>query len=137
MGKLVLVVDDEDMTRQMIAMFLKMAEYDSVEAENGVEALEQVAQHHPDAIILDVMMPEMDGITMCKKLRANPATASVPVLMLSGRSQLGAEQEGIDAGANAYMKKPMDPKEMLVVLQEIMVQPATVEASAPLHFDRC
>lgn len=128
MGKLVLVVDDEDMTRQMIAMFLKMFNFESIEAENGIDALEQVAKHHPDAIILDVMMPEMDGITMCRKLRANPATASIPVLMLSGRSQIGAEQEGIDAGANAYMKKPMDPKEMLGVLKEIMMQAAAVEA---------
>jgi DNA-binding response OmpR family regulator len=128
MGKLVLVVDDEDMTRQMIAMLLKMSDLESIEAENGIHALEQVAKYHPDAIILDVMMPEMDGITMCKKLRANPATASIPVLMLSGRSQIGAEQEGIDAGANVYMKKPMDPREMLVILKEMMMQAAAVEA---------
>ena len=128
MGKLVLVVDDEDMTRQMIVMFLTMDGHQSVEAENGVEALEQVAKHHPDAIILDVMMPEMDGITMCKKLRANPATASIPVLMLSGRSQIDAEQEGLEAGANVYMKKPMDPKEMLVILKKIMMQSATIKA---------
>jgi len=127
MGKLVLVVDDEDMTRQMIVMFLTMDGHQSVEAENGVEALEQVAKHHPDAIILDVMMPEMDGITMCKKLRANPATASIPVLMLSGRSQINAEQEGLEAGANAYMKKPMDPNEMLVILKKIMMQSSTIK----------
>ncbi|MBE2221696.1 MAG: response regulator [Anaerolineae bacterium] len=128
MGKLVLVVDDEDMTRQMIAMFLKMDGHDAVEAENGVDALEKVSMHQPDAIILDVMMPVMDGITVCKKLRANPATASIPVLMLSGRSQLGAEEEGLEAGANAYMKKPMDPKEMLTLLKEMMMQPAVVKA---------
>ena len=128
MGKLVLVVDDEDMTRQMIAMFLKMDGLDTIEAEDGVEALKQVSKHQPDAIILDVMMPEMDGITVCKRLRANPSTESIPVLMLSGRSQIGAEEEGLEAGANAYMKKPMDPKEMLVLLKEIMMQPATVKA---------
>ena len=128
MGKLVLVVDDEDMTRQMIVMFLKMSGHECAEAENGVVALEQVAKQKPDAIILDVMMPEMDGITMCKRLRANPSTESIPVLMLSGRSQLGAEEEGLEAGANAYMKKPMDPKEMLSVLTEMMVQSVAVEA---------
>lgn len=128
MGKLVLVVDDEDLTRQMISMFLKMDGLDAIEAENGVDALNQVSKHQPDAIILDVMMPEMDGITACQKLRANPATATIPILMLSGRSQIGAEEEGIEAGANAYMKKPMDPREMLVLLKEIMMQPATVKA---------
>ncbi len=128
MGKLVLVVDDEDMTRQMIAMFLKMSGHDSAEAENGVVALEQVAKLQPDAIILDVMMPEMDGITMCKKLRKNPASAAIPVLMLSGRSQLGAELDGMEAGASAYMRKPMDPKEMLVILNELMMQADAVKA---------
>lgn len=128
MGKLVLIVDDEDLTRQMIAMFMKMDGFETVEAEDGVDALEKVAQHKPDAIILDVMMPIMDGITMCKKLRANPATASIPVLMLSGRSQIDAEQEGTDAGANAYMKKPMDPREMLQILKDIMLQSASVDA---------
>jgi DNA-binding response OmpR family regulator len=128
MGKLVLVVDDEDLTRQMISMFLKMDGHEAIEAEDGVEALKQVVKHRPDAIILDVMMPEMDGITVCKKLRAHPATASIPVLMLSGRSQIGAEEEGLEAGANAYMKKPMDPKEMLVILNKMMMQPASVRA---------
>jgi DNA-binding response OmpR family regulator len=128
MKKLVLIVDDEDLTRQMIAMFMKMDGYDTAEAEDGVDALEKVAKRQPDAIILDVMMPIMDGITMCKQLRSNPATASIPVLMLSGRSQLGAEEEGLDAGANAYMKKPMEPKEMMTVLREIMMQSVTVDA---------
>lgn len=128
MGKLVLVVDDEDMTRQMIVMFLKMSGHECTEAENGVVALEQVATQKPDAIILDVMMPEMDGITMCKKLRKNPASAAIPVLMLSGRSQLGAELDGMEAGANAYMRKPMDPKEMLVILNELMTQADAVKA---------
>ena len=128
MGKLVLVVDDEALTRQMIVMFLKMAGYETVEAEDGVDALKQVDLHQPDALILDVMMPEMDGITMCKKLRANPVTAAIPVLMLSGRSQVGAEEEGLAAGANAYMKKPMDHKEMLQLLSEMIMQSATVSA---------
>ena len=128
MEKFVLVVDDEDMTRQMIVMFLKMSGIECAEAENGVDALEKIAIQKPDAIILDVMMPEMDGITMCKKLRRNPATATIPVLMLSGRSQLGAELDGLEAGANAYMRKPMDPKEMLVILTDLMMKAEAVNA---------
>ena len=128
MEKFVLVVDDEDMTRQMIVMFLKISGIEAAEAENGVDALEKIAVQKPDAIILDVMMPEMDGITMCKKLRRNPATATIPVLMLSGRSQLGAELDGLEAGANAYMRKPMDPKEMLVILNDLMMKAEAVNA---------
>ena len=93
-----------------------------------MDALEKIAVQKPDAIILDVMMPEMDGITMCKKLRRNPATATIPVLMLSGRSQLGAELDGLEAGANAYMRKPMDPKEMLVILNDLMMKAEAVNA---------
>ncbi len=129
MGKLVLVVDDEDLTRQMISMFLSLDGLETIEAENGIEALEQVARYHPDAIILDVMMPEMDGITVCEKLRANSGTAAIPVLMLSGRSQPDAVEEGLAVGADVYMKKPMDPQEMLVVLKELMGKRATVDAS--------
>ena len=128
MEKFVLVVDDGDMTRQMIVMFLKISGIEAAEAENGVDALEKIAVQKPDAIILDVMMPEMDGITMCKKLRRNPATATIPVLMLSGRSQLGAELDGLEAGANAYMRKPMDPKEMLVILTDLMMKAEAVNA---------
>lgn len=121
MGKLVLVVDDEEMTRQMLAMLLGLGGFEAVEAENGLDALAQVAKHHPDAIILDVMMPEMDGITMCKQLRANPSTHAIPVIMLSGRTQIGAEDEGLAAGANAYLRKPMEPKELLEILNELVV----------------
>jgi DNA-binding response OmpR family regulator len=127
MGKLVLIVDDEVMTRQMLAMLLKLDGYESVEAEDGLDALEKVETHLPDAIILDVMMPRMDGVTVCKHLRSNPKTALIPVLMLSGRTQIGAEEEGLNAGANVYMKKPMDPRKMLAVLKTIMArQPVTV-----------
>jgi DNA-binding response OmpR family regulator len=127
MGKLVLIVDDEVMTRQMLAMLLKLNGYESVEAEDGLDALEKVETHLPDAIILDVMMPRMDGVTVCKHLRSNPKTALIPVLMLSGRTQIGAEEEGLNAGANVYMKKPMDPREMLAALKTIMArQPVTV-----------
>jgi DNA-binding response OmpR family regulator len=120
MGKLVLVVDDEDLTRQMLSMLLKLDGHDCMEAEDGIEALEKALKYSPDAIILDVMMPNMDGITVCKRLRANPATANVPIIMLSGRSHVGAEGEGLEAGANAYLRKPMDPKEMLKLLKNLM-----------------
>jgi DNA-binding response OmpR family regulator len=127
MGKLVLVVDDEDLTRQMLSMLLKLDGHDCMEAEDGLEALEKALKYGPDAIILDVMMPNMDGITVCKKLRENPQTALVPIIMLSGRSSVDAEGEGLEAGANAYLRKPMDPKEMLRLLKDLMERaPITV-----------
>jgi len=67
----------------------------------------------------------MDGITACKKLRANPATRAIPVIMLSGRAQLAAEEEGLAAGANVYLKKPMDPKELLDILKGLLAVETT------------
>ena len=122
MGKLVLVVDDEDMTRQMLSTLLKLDGHDCMEAEDGLEALEKALEFNPDAIILDVMMPKMDGITVCKKLRADPATAYVPIIMLSGQSRVNAEGEGLEAGANAYLRKPMNPKKMLMLLNDLMAR---------------
>lgn len=120
MGKLILIVDDEEMTLQMLSAFLKLYGHDCIAAEDGVEALEKAYKFNPDAVILDVMMPQMDGITVCKKLRANPTTAHIPIIILSGQSHINAEGEGLEAGANAYMKKPMDPQEMLKLLNDLM-----------------
>jgi DNA-binding response OmpR family regulator len=122
MGNLVLIVDDEVITRQMLATLLKIDGYESIEAEDGLDALEKVENHAPDAIILDVMMPRMDGVTACKHLRSNPKTASIPILMLSGRTQIEAEEEGLNAGANVYLKKPMDIQKMLATLKNILPQ---------------
>ena len=120
MGKLVLVIDDEEMTRQMLSILLKLEGHDCMEAVDGLEALEKALAFKPDAIILDVMMPKMDGITVCKKLRANPTTENIPIIILSGQSHINAEGEGLEAGANAYLRKPMDPKEMLRLLKNLM-----------------
>ena len=122
MGKLILIVDDEDMTRQILSTLLKMDGHDCMEAEDGLEALEKAYKYNPDAVILDVMMPQMDGITVCKKLRANSATANIPIIILSGQSHINAEGEGLEAGANVYMRKPMDPKEMLKLLKDLMAR---------------
>ncbi|MFO7684269.1 MAG: response regulator [Chloroflexota bacterium] len=127
MGKLVLVVDDEEMTRRILATLLKLDGHECVEAEDGLEALEKAVALNPDAIILDVMMPVMDGITVCKKLRADPATAHVPIVMLSGRAQINAEGEGLEAGANAYMRKPIEPKKMLEILKDLMSRNSSSE----------
>lgn len=120
MCKLILVVDDEELTRRMLSAFLKLNGLNCIEAEDGLEALEKAVKFNPDAVILDVMMPQMDGITVCKKLRANPATVNIPIIILSGQSHINAEGEGLEAGANAYMRKPMDPKEMLRLLTDLM-----------------
>ena len=113
MKKSILIVDDEWRTREMLRMFLEMEGYEVFEAEDGVDAIEKASRFHPDVMILDVMMPRMDGITACRQLRSTEATAALPIIMLSGKIQEQAIREGLEAGATAYMTKPMSHKELL------------------------
>ncbi|MCA9958807.1 MAG: response regulator [Anaerolineales bacterium] len=118
MGYSVLVVDDDAIIRHMLRMLLEMEDYVVFEAEDGVDALEKLNASLPRAMILDVMMPRMDGIRLCKLLRAQPQTATLPIIMLSGKTQMGADQEGLAAGANAYLRKPMDVAQLLQLLSQ-------------------
>jgi len=106
----ILVVDDEAATRMMLRMMLQLDGFTIQEANDGIDALEQIEIHPPDLLILDVMMPRMDGITLCKILRERLKTASLPIIMLSGKVQPKAEREGLEAGANLYLHKPTPRK---------------------------
>ena len=118
----ILVVDDEPMTQNLLRMMLEPVGYDVTSAMDGIEALERVQEVKPDAMILDVMMPRMDGITVCRTLRSQPETADLPIIMLSGKTNLNAEQEGLAAGANIYMAKPMSRADLINRLQSLILR---------------
>lgn len=126
----VLVVDDEPLTRNLLRLMLEPAGYNVVGAGDGFEALAMVKAVSPDILILDVMMPAMDGITVCRKLREEVETAHLPIIMLSGKVHRDAIQEGLAAGANRYLAKPMSRtgllQEMRAVLDETAVNPGTL-----------
>ena len=86
---------------------LKLAGYSSPEAEDGQDALEKIQQNRPDAVIMDVMMPRMDGITALKAIRAAASTADLPVIIVTAKSTKDAMDAGIAAGANRYLTKPV------------------------------
>jgi CheY-like chemotaxis protein len=108
--KRILIVDDEDYVREVAQMTLEvMAGWEVRTASSGVEALSAAAEDPPDAILLDVVMPEMDGPATLARLRAHPATAAVPVIFLTARAR-GAEQRRLArTGAAAVLAKPFDP----------------------------
>lgn len=116
----ILIVDDELNIREMLAMLLQINGYQAVQAVDGLDALEKIQEQLPDAIILDVMMPNMDGITLCKRLREQPETADLPIMILSGKAHLNAEEEGLAAGANIYMFKPMETQALLSNINHIL-----------------
>jgi len=112
MNKSILIVDDEPATRMMMRMMLKLDGFTVEEAEDGIDALRQIKESPPDLLILDVMMPQMDGVELCRILRKQPATATLPIILLSGKTQPKDERAGLNAGANLYLYKPT-PRKLL------------------------
>ncbi|MCA9971177.1 MAG: response regulator [Anaerolineales bacterium] len=116
----VMIVDDEEMTRNLLRLMLTPAGYTVVEAEDGVDAMEKIAARPPDIVLLDVMMPRMDGIEVCRAVRRQPETAALPIIMVSAKTSHQAVEEGLAAGANKYLSKPIARKHLLAVLDEVL-----------------
>jgi len=106
--KRVLIVDDSEAIRAMVKAALKDGDYEFLEAADGEEALRLIFQAKPDIVILDIMMPKVDGFQVCRKMRANLETATIPVVMLTAKVDSESRLEGLDAGADDYITKPFD-----------------------------
>ena len=109
----VLVVDDDPVVQRLLRVNFEMEGFRVVVAADGVSGLEQVRLEAPDVVVLDVMMPGMDGLAVTAALRSEPATATVPVLLLSAKAQEPDIRAGEASGADAYVTKPFDPLELV------------------------
>jgi CheY-like chemotaxis protein len=106
----VLIIDDEDDIREVAALSLEsVAGWDVITASSGSQGLARAIEHQPDAILLDVMMPGMDGPTTFRELRKNPATAKIPVLLLTAKVQSSDQRRFADLGVESVLFKPFDP----------------------------
>ena len=113
----ILIIDDEDDIREVAALSLEtVAGWDVVTANSGAQGLLRAVEHQPDAILLDVMMPGLDGPTTFRELRKNPATARIPVVLLTAKVQSNDQRRFADLGVNAILFKPFDP---LTLAQQI------------------
>jgi CheY-like chemotaxis protein len=110
---LILVVDDQPINIKLLERKLQRENLDVLTATNGKECLDAVGRATPDLILLDVMMPEMDGIETCERLKRNPATASIPIIFITARSSKEGKLEGLNVGAVDYITKPIDLDETL------------------------
>ena len=110
----VLVVDDEEPNRTLLRDPLEARGFEVAEAENSLDALNSIADRVPDAILLDVMMPGMDGFQLCRQLRAQQRTAHVPILMVTALSERKERLLGIEAGANDFLNKPVDVQDLIL-----------------------
>ncbi|WP_432929507.1 SpoIIE family protein phosphatase [Microbispora sp. CA-135349] len=117
----VLVVDDVPTKRYILASWLRRAGHRVVEAGGGEEALALVARLRPDLVVLDVRMPDLDGIQVCETIKANPASASIPVIQVSGNAVSAADRaEGLERGADAYLSEPIQPDEFAATVQAML-----------------
>jgi two-component system alkaline phosphatase synthesis response regulator PhoP/two-component system response regulator VicR len=116
----ILAVDDDERIRRLIQLNLQRAGYRISTAGDGVEALAMIEQERPDLVVLDITMPRMDGIETLRHLRANAATAALPVVLLSAKAQDEDILEGRRSGADYYLHKPFNPPDLLAVLREVL-----------------
>lgn len=119
MPKKILAVDDERHIVRLVEVNLQRAGYEVVTAFDGREALEKVKSEHPDLVVLDVMMPYMDGFEVLKNLKADPATAEIPVIMLTAKAQDADVFRGWQSGVDCYLTKPFNPMELLTFVKRI------------------
>lgn len=123
MDKKLLIVDDEAHIRMLIEQTLEDLEDEGVEllfADNGEKALEIIKDEEPDLVFLDVMMPKMNGMEVCQKVKKELGLSGVYIILLTAKGQEVDRQKGLEMGADKYMTKPFDPDEMLSVAEEIL-----------------
>jgi DNA-binding response OmpR family regulator len=122
MRKKILVVEDDPDQLEVVRFTLKNAGYAIGTATNGIDALKKAQTVSPDLIIMDVMMPELDGFAVCETLRGNPATASIPVLMLTGLCSHISRLVAYESGATDYVIKPFDADQLVSKVEKLLSQ---------------
>jgi two-component system, OmpR family, alkaline phosphatase synthesis response regulator PhoP len=119
--KKVLVVDDEVHIVELVRVCLEDTDYEIIEAYDGQEALDKARRENPDLILLDVMLPKMDGYQVCRYLKSSDDTRNIPVVMLTAKGQEVDKVKGFQAGADSYMTKPFSPLRLLTELEEKLI----------------
>ncbi|PEK49114.1 DNA-binding response regulator [Bacillus toyonensis] len=132
MGKYrVLVVDDESDMRQLVGMYLDNFGYEWGEAENGKEALKKLESDHYDFVVLDIMMPEMDGLSVCKEIRK---TSDVPIIFLTAKGEEWNRVNGLRMGADDYIVKPFSPGELIARMEAVLRRYTKQEQQEEIQF---
>ena len=131
----ILVVDDEPEAVELVEFNLQQAGYEVISAADGAEALLKSRARKPNLIVLDLMLPEMSGLEVCKTLRRDPATAGIPIIMLTARAAEIDRVLGLELGADDYITKPFSPRELVLRVKKILSRgPVAAEVPDTLRF---
>lgn len=116
----VLVVEDDHVIRELLVVNLKMEGHEAVTAVDGAEALRAVAEHAPDVVLLDMMLPGVDGWEVAARLKGDGATSSIPIIALSARAMQADIDRGMELGVDRYVTKPFDPIELMQLVDTLL-----------------
>jgi CheY-like chemotaxis protein/MinD-like ATPase involved in chromosome partitioning or flagellar assembly len=137
MAEQILIIDDDVDTLKLVGLMLQKQGYKIIAASDGEHGLTEAEAENPDLILLDVMMPEMDGYEVAKRLRANPLTANTPILMFTAKTQLDDKVSGFEAGADDYLTKPTHPTELIAHVKALLARSSKGKVStAPLRTEK-
>ena len=131
MAERLLIVDDDRDSLKLIGLMLQRRGYEIVAAQSGTQALAKVESDMPDLIILDVMMPDLDGYEVCRSLRADPKTASTPIIMFTAKTRVDDKVAGFQAGADDYLTKPIHPAELTSRVEALLLRSARAREATP------
>ncbi len=116
----ILIVDDNAQNVELLQAFLESLPVNIVTASDGVEALEKVKEHHPDLILLDIMMPRMSGFQVCRQIKSDPATRDIQVLMVTALNELGDIEQASECGTDDFVSKPVNKFELLTRVKSLL-----------------
>ena len=120
MSKHILVVEDQEDNRQILRDLLSTADIEITEAENGEQALAAVAKQRPDLILMDIQLPVMDGYEATRRIKGNPATKDIPIIVVTSYALSGDEARAREAGCDDYVTKPYSPRALLAKIREYL-----------------
>jgi CheY-like chemotaxis protein len=118
--KTIIIADDESSLRLLVSNTLEDERYQIIEALDGADAVAKAERDCPDLIILDLTMPQLSGIEVCRRLKANPALTNLKIIVLTGKGKEDDVREAMNAGANCYLKKPFSPQQLLRTVDMVM-----------------
>jgi DNA-binding response OmpR family regulator len=128
MGKKILLIEDDPVSRKFLELIIIKEGYQVITAINGLEGLRKVRLESPDLLVLDVMLPGLDGFEVCHRLRSDPVTEKLPIIILSAKGQDSDKNSALKVGANVFLPKPIDRLTLLGKIAELLKLPVSSDA---------